>query len=765
MGKKNFFQTSLLKIEKEQTITFFVDRTNSFWIGLEDGLHLFDSQGQLVKSFGQKDFNSMGEIVKTLFLHEDQKGMLRTAIKNEKGIYEYDSATQTFRRNLLKGESDYFSQVWEDKKGNLLFKGARHETSAYIDDLICLLPNGKMKSFLYLKEITRSINDIYSQDFLEMLLIGAANGLNIINQAPSSFQSILAKKLKAGDWGKSIRGITGDKQGNIYIGTETNELFQYNSLKDSLFELPLKNIYKPQNRKYFGGRSIYLDEEDYIWSISANSETESYLHQFDLKTQQTSTIKIEGLVTNFRYDGERFFYFVIQDKIGDHARLTRFDRKTRSLKNWTDREGLNPIFGMKGRSIAGLEEDILWVGTTDGLVKIDLKNEQSKVIFLENKDKELYESQEIVAITEMQDDLWLGTTKGFVRWNKTSEIITEVYKDEDGLVSNTVCGILPDEKGNLWLSTFNGLSFFNKETSLFNNFYPEDGLTHYEFNRMAFYQDYKGKYYFGGMNGVNSFDATKVLQGNADNQLVLTRLLKNFADSDSQMVQLAGLDKLTELTLSHKVAQFEFHFTMPNYLSKEIKYSAWLENYEKDWNFLGDNPKVRYSKLPAGDYVLHIKAIDDKGNQAQNELRIPITVQEVFYKKGWFQLLLLGLLGFLLVGISQYHANQELKVERLRTKLSSDLHDEVSGLLAGIAMQTDLIQMLTKEEENKERLKKIGETSRSAMSKMGDVIWSVDARKDKFEDLLLRMREHAAFLKKPLIILRSTLLHPLLLLP
>jgi len=744
------FQTSLLALEQEQTVNLFVDQTNSFWIGLEKGLHLFDSQGQLVKSFGQSDFNSEGAAVKTLFLHEDQKGIIRTAIKNEKGIYEYDSATQSFHRNLLIGDSDYFSQIWEDKKGNLLFKGSRHEMSAYITDLVCLLPSGKLKSFSYVKNITESIIDIYSQDFEEMLLIGAANGLNVINQAPSSFHTILDKKLTAGGWGRSIRGITGDQQGNIYIGTETNELFQYNSLKDSLFELPLKNIYKPKNRKYFGGRTIYLDNQEYIWSISSNNEKESYLHRFDLKTQETVTTVIEGLVTNFRYDGDRFFYFVIQDKIGDHARLMRFDKKTRFVKKWTDKEGLNPVLGKNGRSISGIDNDILWIGTTDGLVKIDLKNQQSKEIFLENKDKERYESQEIVAITETPDALWLGTAKGFVRWDKRKEIITEAYRDEDGLVSNTVCGILPDAAGNIWLSTFNGLSYFNKETNLFNNFYPEDGLSHYEFNRMAFYQDYQGKYFFGGMNGINIFDTKTVLQGNADNQLVLTKLLKNFTDSDSQMVQLAGFDKLTALTLSPKVSQFEFHFTMPNYLSKEIKYSAWLENYEEDWNFLGDNPKVRYSKLPAGDYVMHIKAADDKGNLAQNELKIPIVVQEVFYKKAWFQLLMMGLIGLLLVGISQYHANQELKVERLRTKLSSDLHDEVSGLLAGIAMQTDLMQMLTKEEENKERLIKIGETSRSAMSKMGDVIWSVDARKDKFSDLLQRMQEHAAEILQPL---------------
>ena len=252
------------------------------------------------------------------------------------------------------------------------------------------------------------------------------------------------------------------------------------------------------------------------------------------------------------------------------------------------------------------------------------------------------------------------------------------------------------------------------------------------------------------MNGVNAFDTEKVLQDGTDNQIVLTKFFKNFVDTDTQMVQIADLENLTDITLAPNYAQFEFHFTMPNYLSKDIRYSTWLENYEKDWNFLGDNPRVKYGKLPAGNYFLHIKAVDDKGNFGQNELKIPIVIQEVFYKTGWFQLLMLSLIGLLIFGVSRYHANQVLKVERLRTKLSSDLHDEVSGLLAGIAMQTDLIQMLTKEEANKARLQKIGETSRSAMSKMGDVIWSVDARKDKFSDLIIRMKEHAAEILQPL---------------
>ena len=71
-------------------------------------------------------------------------------------------------------------------------------------------------------------------------------------------------------------------------------------------------------------------------------------------------------------------------------------------------------------------------------------------------------------------------------------------------------------------------------------------------------------------------------------------------------------------------------------------------------------------------------------------------------------------------------------------------------MLSGIAMQTDVLQMQVTEEKIQERLKQIGDVSRKAMSKMSDVIWSIDSRKDKVEDLLHRMREHADEMLIPL---------------
>jgi len=90
-----------------------------------------------------------------------------------------------------------------------------------------------------------------------------------------------------------------------------------------------------------------------------------------------------------------------------------------------------------------------------------------------------------------------------------------------------------------------------------------------------------------------------------------------------------------------------------------------------------------------------------------------------------------------------YRLQQALKIERMRVKISSDLHDDVGSLLSGLSMQTELLE-LTATADRKPKLQRINELSRSAMSKMRDTVWAIDARKDKLENLLDRIREHAA---------------------
>jgi len=145
-----------------------------------------------------------------------------------------------------------------------------------------------------------------------------------------------------------------------------------------------------------------------------------------------------------------------------------------------------------------------------------------------------------------------------------------------------------------------------------------------------------------------------------------------------------------------------------------------------------------------------VKGADANGNWSTETLRIPIVVKPAYYQTYWFKGLVLLLISFVIYRIFLFRLKQRVKMERIRTKLSSDLHDEVSGLLAGIAMQTDMLQNTVKDGDSLDRIKQMGEVSRKAMSKMSDVIWSIDSRKDRVEELIIRMREHADEMLSPL---------------
>ncbi len=84
----------------------------------------------------------------------------------------------------------------------------------------------------------------------------------------------------------------------------------------------------------------------------------------------------------------------------------------------------------------------------------------------------------------------------------------------------------------------------------------------------------------------------------------------------------------------------------------------------------------------------------------------------------------------------------------MRTRIASDLHDEVGSMLSGLSMQAELLEMTSTDKDNT-TLQHIGDISRTAVSKMRDLVWSIDSRRDKVKNLLDRMREHADDLLQP----------------
>jgi signal transduction histidine kinase len=102
-------------------------------------------------------------------------------------------------------------------------------------------------------------------------------------------------------------------------------------------------------------------------------------------------------------------------------------------------------------------------------------------------------------------------------------------------------------------------------------------------------------------------------------------------------------------------------------------------------------------------------------------------------------LVLFSILSFFVY--SNYRTRQKLKVQTLRNKIASDLHDDVGSTLSSISIFSQMAQQQSK--DVKPLLETIGESSRKMLDAMADIVWTIKPENDQFEKIILRMKNFA----------------------
>jgi two-component system sensor histidine kinase UhpB len=100
------------------------------------------------------------------------------------------------------------------------------------------------------------------------------------------------------------------------------------------------------------------------------------------------------------------------------------------------------------------------------------------------------------------------------------------------------------------------------------------------------------------------------------------------------------------------------------------------------------------------------------------------------------------LLAFLSLFIYHYYiTRQKLKLQILRNKIASDLHDDVGSTLSSISIFSQMARQQSKDVIP--LLDSIGENSRKMLDAMADIVWTINPENDQFEKIILRMRSFA----------------------
>lgn len=134
------------------------------------------------------------------------------------------------------------------------------------------------------------------------------------------------------------------------------------------------------------------------------------------------------------------------------------------------------------------------------------------------------------------------------------------------------------------------------------------------------------------------------------------------------------------------------------------------------------------------------------GLTSERPAAVTLVVAPPFWQRAWFRI---GALALLLGGAAlayRYRVRRILEVERVRTRIATDLHDDIGSDLSQIAILAEVVRRDAGSSNPtvEERLQSIAATASRLVDSMSDIVWAVSPSRDSMEDLVQRMRRFAS---------------------
>jgi len=195
------------------------------------------------------------------------------------------------------------------------------------------------------------------------------------------------------------------------------------------------------------------------------------------------------------------------------------------------------------------------------------------------------------------------------------------------------------------------------------------------------------------------------------------------------------------IRLSHRQNAFTISFASPSFINeKATRYRYWLKgSNQADWSAASTNHSITFSNLAPGEYSFWVKT-----EEGADVSKLSINIKAPFWQRWWFY----GLLVLAVAGLSymlyRYRLRQMLKVEKLRQKISTDLHDDIGATLTGVGFLTEMARARDLPEDKRQQyLATAAAETKNISERLGDIVWSINPQYDKLEILLYKMRRYA----------------------
>ncbi|MFQ5630636.1 MAG: ATP-binding protein, partial [bacterium] len=283
--------------------------------------------------------------------------------------------------------------------------------------------------------------------------------------------------------------------------------------------------------------------------------------------------------------------------------------------------------------------------------------------------------------------------------------------------------------------------------------------------------------WFGGTEGLARFDRSGAGNANAPFHALIRRVS---VDGDSAI--FGGLQKSENqispiLPYQNNAMRFEFAATSFDHAAAN-QFQYMLEGFDADWSEWSGETKKDYTNLPENDYRFRVRA---------RNIYEQISIEDIFvfavlppwYRTWWAYAVYLLMISTLITGIVRLQvkrirlkaeaallrqkeqtdlreaklrvkaaeAEKEVEKQQMRSRIASDLHDEIGSNLSSISIISQTLQKRTQiGEPERKRLGDIQNVAQQTANSMRDIVWFINPVNDSLEKLIAKMRDTANLL-------------------
>ena len=181
-----------------------------------------------------------------------------------------------------------------------------------------------------------------------------------------------------------------------------------------------------------------------------------------------------------------------------------------------------------------------------------------------------------------------------------------------------------------------------------------------------------------------------------------------------------------------------------NYLSElYAKKGDWKKAYEYHIQYLAARDSINNEEKVKKQTQLEMNYEFDKKEavtKVENEKQLAVADVEI-KKQKLLKNFFIGALALLLIlsyfVYNNFRIANKLKLQNIRNRIASDLHDDVGSTLNSISVYSEVAKQ--KSPAVVDELEQIGDASRKIIEVMSDIVWTINPNNDTFENIISRM--------------------------